>query len=55
MKILGHKTGRMFDHYADHVDKETFAIMTKAIEKGLQTEAADEKKEPIAFPIAAGK
>jgi integrase len=32
MKILGQKTSRIFDLYADHVDKETFRQMTKAIE-----------------------
>jgi integrase len=36
MTILGHKTSIMFDHYADHVDKETFAKMTEAIEQGLK-------------------
>jgi len=36
MKILGHKTSRIFDHYASHVDKETFDQMTSALETVLQ-------------------
>jgi hypothetical protein len=36
MKILGQKTGRIFDLYADHVDKETFRQMVKAIESVSQ-------------------
>jgi integrase len=46
MKILGQKTGRIFDMYSDHVDKETFRQMTKAIENVSQNE---ELKEPIPF------
>jgi len=46
MKILGQKTGCIFDLYADHVDKETFRQMTKAIEGARQNDAA---KEPIPF------
>jgi len=46
MKILGHKTSRIFDHYASHVDKETFDQMTKAIEMVSQNEMV---KEPIPF------
>jgi len=32
MKILGQKTGWVFDHYASHVDKETFNQMAMAME-----------------------
>jgi len=32
MKILGHKTSRIFDHYASHFDQETFNQMSEAIE-----------------------
>ncbi|MDR0313054.1 MAG: site-specific integrase [Treponema sp.] len=46
MKILGQKTGRVFDKYADHVDKETFRQMTNAIETVSNIEAL---KEPIPF------
>jgi len=46
MKILGHKTSRLFDHYASHVDKETFNQMAKAIEKVTIFETP---KEPIPF------
>ncbi len=35
MKILGHKTSVMFDHYSDHVDKETFKAMEEAMKTGL--------------------
>ena len=35
MKILGHKTSVMFDHYSDHVDKETFKAMEEAMSNGL--------------------
>jgi integrase len=53
MKILGHKTGAMFDHYADHVDKETFAKMTEAIKQGIKS--GEEINLPIPFPQASGK
>jgi integrase len=46
MKILGHKTSRIFDHYASHVDKETFRQMVGALEKVLKPEIP---KEPITF------
>jgi len=46
MKILGHKTSRIFDHYASHVDKETFNQMAEAIEKVSQYKMP---KEPIPF------
>jgi hypothetical protein len=46
MKILGHKTSRIFDHYASHVDKETFRQMTGALEDVLKPEAP---KAPIPF------
>jgi len=46
MKILGQKTSRIFDHYADHYDKETFRQMAKAIEIVNQKETP---KEPIPF------
>ena len=46
MKILGQKTSRIFDLYADHVDKETFRQMTKAMEVVHHDEAL---KEPIPF------
>jgi len=36
MKILGQKTGRIFDMYADHVDKETFRKMAIAIDNVYQ-------------------
>jgi integrase len=40
MKILGHKTSVMFDHYSDHVDKETFKAMEEAMRKGLGEEVS---------------
>jgi len=46
MKILGQKTSRIFDHYADHVDKETFKEMARAIEI---VSKKDTPKEPIPF------
>jgi integrase len=46
MKILGLKTSRIFDHYASHIDKETFKQMTAVIENVLQP---DSPKEPIPF------
>jgi integrase len=46
MKILGHKTAHIFDMYADHVDKETFNQMAKAIENVSKNETP---KEPIPF------
>jgi len=36
MAILGHKTPRLFDHYSNHTDKETFEGMRKAINEGLK-------------------
>ena len=48
MKILGHKTSRIFDHYASHIDKETFDQMTKAIEIVNRN---DTPKEPIPFKV----
>jgi integrase len=47
MKILGHKTSRMFDHYANHTDKETFKMMAGALEKSLKPEKPI--REPIPF------
>jgi integrase len=47
MAILGHKTSRMFDHYASHVDQETFVKMSKAIAEG--NKAVGKGKEPIRF------
>jgi integrase len=47
MAILGHKTSRMFDHYASHVDKETFVKMSEAIAEG--NKAVGRGKEPIRF------
>jgi integrase len=46
MKILGHKTSRIFDHYASHVDKETFNQMEEAIRKASHHELP---KETIPF------
>jgi integrase len=46
MKILGHKTSRIFDQYASHVDKETFRQMTEALEMVMKPDAP---KEPIPF------
>jgi integrase len=46
MKILGQKTSRIFDHYADHYDKETFRQMAKTIEI---VSKKDTPKEPILF------
>ena len=46
MKILGQKTSQIFDHYSDHVDKETFRQMAKAIEIVSKKETP---KEPILF------
>jgi integrase len=48
MKILGQKTGRIFDLYADHFDKETFKQMTKAMENVNKKETP---KEPIQFKV----
>jgi integrase len=42
MKILGHKTSVMFDHYSDHIDKETFKAMEEAMKVGL-----GEKKDTV--------
>jgi integrase len=50
MAILGHKTSAMFDHYAGHVDKETFDKMTQAIEEGLKP--GSKEKKPLPFPSA---
>jgi integrase len=49
MAILGHKTSRLFDKYAAHVDKETFKKMTKAIKQGLKPGLDKKPKEPIPF------
>jgi len=49
MKILGQKTGRIFDMYSDHVDKETFRQMAKAIENVSKNEI---EKEPLMFKEA---
>ena len=46
MKILRHKTSRMFDHYASHVDNETFEQMAEAMRKASQSESP---KEPLPF------
>jgi len=46
MKILGHKTSQIFDHYASHIDKETFKQMTEALEMIHQP---DVPKKPISF------
>jgi integrase len=51
MAILGHKTSEMFDHYAAHVDKETFAKMGEAIQQGLAP-YKEERKE-LRFPKEA--
>ena len=40
MAILGHKTARLFDHYANHIDNETFNSMRKAINDGLNTSSS---------------
>jgi integrase len=49
MAILGHKTSRLFDKYAAHVDKETFKKMTKAIKQGLNLGNDKKQKEAIPF------
>jgi integrase len=49
MAILGHKTSRLFDKYAAHVDKETFKKMTKAIKQGLRPGPDKKSTEPIPF------
>ena len=38
MKILGQKTGWVFDHYANHVDKKTFNLMSTALDSVRQPE-----------------
>jgi len=48
MKILGQKTGRIFDMYANHVDKETFRQMTKSMEVVHHDGVV---KEPIPFRV----
>jgi len=48
MKILGHKTSRIFDHYASITDKKTFDHMIKVIEMVTQDETP---KEPIPFKV----
>ena len=48
MKILGQKTGRIFDDYASHVDKETFRLMTESMERVLKPQPQP-KNEPIPF------
>ncbi|OHD21318.1 MAG: hypothetical protein A2Y38_11615 [Spirochaetes bacterium GWB1_59_5] len=42
MKILGHKTSTIFDHYANHMSKEDIATMRDAMAK---LEAMGELKE----------
>jgi integrase len=49
MAILGHKTSLMFDHYADHIDKEMFHSMAAALTK-IQFEI-NQEKSPIEFLI----
>ena len=49
MKILRQKTMRVFDKYADHVDKETFNRMATALE-GVR-ESKKTQKEPIPFKV----
>jgi integrase len=44
MAILGHKTPRLFDHYANHIDKDTFEGMKKAIKEGLSYGKNDDTK-----------
>ena len=39
MKILGHKSSKVYDHYASHADKETFRKMIKAMETITQEES----------------
>ncbi|MDR3283671.1 MAG: tyrosine-type recombinase/integrase [Treponema sp.] len=48
MAILGHKTSLMFDHYANHIDTETFNRMTEALQKVIEPELGIIK--PIPFP-----
>ncbi|QQO08650.1 tyrosine-type recombinase/integrase [Breznakiella homolactica] len=51
MAILGHKTSIMFDHYASHIDKETFNKMAQAIKEGLKPGGGQEPE--IMFPKQA--
>jgi hypothetical protein len=46
MRILGQKTSRIFDHYADHYDKEPFRQLIKALEV---VSKKDTTIEPIPF------
>ena len=49
MAILGHKTPRLFDMYANHIDKETFSKMKKAVQDSFGKDNIDNTK-PIQFP-----
>ena len=51
MKILGHKTSRIFDYYASHADKETFKQMTESMERVLKQQP-QVKNETIHFQRA---
>jgi len=44
MAILGHKTPRLFDHYANHTDNDTFEGMKKAINEGLKHGDCEDNK-----------
>jgi integrase len=44
MKILGHKTSKVFDSYAAHADKETFEKMKLAIEDVSQESKIEHQK-----------
>jgi len=48
MAILGHKTPNLFDRYANHIDKETFEKMTKAVRESFGKNVVD-KTKPIPF------
>ncbi|MCL2272142.1 MAG: tyrosine-type recombinase/integrase [Treponema sp.] len=50
--VLGHKTARLFDHYANHIDDETFKGMEKTIREGLCRKTAD-KNKPIPNSMAS--
>ena len=49
MAILGHKTPRLFDRYANHTDKETFEKMIKAVKASFGGKNVD-KPKLISFP-----
>jgi integrase len=53
MAILGLKTSAVFDHYANHIDGETFGKMAEAIEQGLKPGKTE--REPIPFRAMANK